>query len=443
MRGTLIRAGRMVYTPWREQPWEFAMAIVVLLGCLAIPLALNSGSADSFALAKTGVVRVLLVVVLGIIGVRLALGDPIPIPSTEAVDWAMIGFVVANAAAFAFSIDWRQSLYGESLQHQGVLALSLYVAFHYLARAVFNNPNRTRHLCVALVLGALLVSVYAILQRLDLDPLWDLPTSARVFSSIGQPNALAAYLVLSIPVAFALSFWGSARLRRFSIVAMVISMAALGLTLSRGGYLGLTVSGVILAFGLVGRDDRSRKRLRRAGLLGITLLAVVTFTLGNTVWSALGDTDLGRRSDHLSLWKVGLAITVDHPFVGTGQETYPLVFPEYRDDVLDPPTARYLSTFRPESPHNLYIATAAGAGIPTLVAFLTVVALAMRRMLSAAMRSTLSTKALLFGIAAAMSGHLVTDLFMTQEVTGSWVFWVLMGAGVGTAQGPLKTTELE
>ncbi len=435
MRASVTHTRRMIHAPWRGEPWDLALAIVFLLGCLAVPLTFSVGSVDAFALPKTAAVRILMVLALGIVGLRLGVGGQISIPSIGALDWAMLGFVVTNSAAFAFSMGWRQSFYGEGLQHQGVLALALYVAFFYLARAVFRDPDRTRQLAAALVGGAFVVSVYAVLQRLGLDPAWDLPSSTRVFSTIGQPNALAAYLVLSIPIAVALSHSPSIRLKVFSITTLVVSLTALAFTLSRGGYIGLVVSGAVLVSKFGRHDGHAKKQRHRGVLVGIGLLAVVALTLGNTLWSAVGDTDLGRRSDHLSLWKVGLAITADHPLVGTGQETYSLVFPEYRDDVLDLSTARYLSTFRPESPHNVYIAIAAGAGVPTLAALLAVVALALRRILAGAMKASRTTRALLIGIAAAMTGHLVTDFFMTQEVTGSWVLWVLMGSGVATATG--------
>lgn len=31
---------------------------------------------------------------------------------------------------------------------------------------------------------------------------------------------------------------------------------------------------------------------------------------------------------------------------------------------------------------------------------------------------------------AAIGAHLVTDLFMTAEITGSWLFWLILGAVV-------------
>jgi hypothetical protein len=37
---------------------------------------------------------------------------------------------------------------------------------------------------------------------------------------------------------------------------------------------------------------------------------------------------------------------------------------------------------------------------------------------------------LLTGLIAALVGHVVTDWFMTADLSGSWLFWVLMGAGI-------------
>jgi len=45
---------------------------------------------------------------------------------------------------------------------------------------------------------------------------------------------------------------------------------------------------------------------------------------------------------------------------------------------------------------------------------------------------------LLAGLMAALAGHIVTDLFMTAEVTGSWIFWVLLGVLCATRERGTK-----
>jgi O-antigen ligase len=140
---------------------------------------------------------------------------------------------------------------------------------------------------------------------------------------------------------------------------------------------------------------------------------------------------------------VGTRITLDHPLLGTGPDTYATQFPRYRDSVLPPERAAVLARFRPESPHNVYLAISAGLGIPALGAYLALIALA----LICAARSVRGTTGLVrvAGIAliGAIVGHLVTDAFMTAELTGSWLFWTLLGAAVSLRpenhEGPGKT----
>ena len=117
------------------------------------------------------------------------------------VDVAVAFFVVLNVAAWSFSTDRRQSLYGERLQSQGLLTVLLYVGFFYVARLSLTGGRRLRQLAFAITIGATLVAGYALVQKAGFDPIWrgHLPMG-RVFSSIGQLNALAAYLVLAIPI---------------------------------------------------------------------------------------------------------------------------------------------------------------------------------------------------------------------------------------------------
>jgi O-antigen ligase len=134
-------------------------------------------------------------------------------------------------------------------------------------------------------------------------------------------------------------------------------------------------------------------------------------------------------------------MAADHPLDGVGQDGYVLIFHEYRDDVLPAGRAEYLATFRPESPHNVYLGFLNGGGVALLAAYLAVIATVGARLFRV-LRSTADPRAwfLAAGIAAAIAGHLVTDLFMTAETTTSMLFWTFLGVVAGTDapthQGP-------
>ena len=101
---------------------------------------------------------------------------------------------------------------------------------------------------------------------------------------------------------------------------------------------------------------------------------------------------------------------------------------------------RQLAKHRVESPHNVYLAIAAGSGFPALVFYLALLALIARSVLREARRNReRPTRVLLVMLLAALAGHLVTDAFMTADLVTSWLQWTLMGAGLAAATHPRGT----
>ena len=116
--------------------------------------------------------------------------------------------------------------------------------------------------------------------------------------------------------------------------------------------------------------------------------------------------------------------------------SYVLLFGEYRDRVLTADRAAVMRRFRPESPHNVYIATAANTGIPSLIAYFAVIVFAVGMGVRAArLEIPLAARLTLAGLIGAVAVHLVTDSFMTAEPAGSAIFWILLGATAGLAGG--------
>ena len=420
-----------------------ALAAIVLASCLMVPLLFTIALQDSFALPKVTALRVIVVVSLLLLAVRLAVGGIRKTLLIGPLDIAVLVFVLLNVAAFAFSIDPRQSLSGEYLQYQGLLSILLYVGFFYVARTSLTDERRVTLLFASIAAGGTVVAAYALVQKAGFDPIWSYTPEGRVFSTIGQPNALAAYLVLAIPVSAALLPRTQSLVRGVILLTIGMMVAALAFTLSRGGYAGLVVAASIVVIPLI-RSLRLSPRSALCGLIPCLAAVVVVASLvqpvratATEVWSrafSSADSEDSSVRMHLDMWVVGAHIALDNPVLGTGQETYPELFPRYRDAVLEPSRASAFMPFRPESPHNVYLAIAAGAEFPALAAYVAVLAgffyLAVR-----ALKATRSEwrRIALVALLAAVAGHLVTDAFMTAEVTSSRLFWILIGAGLGLA----------
>jgi hypothetical protein len=415
---------------------DVALAALLLAGAIALPLVFTIALNDVFALPKTVTMLALTILLLpGLLILVLRRGVP-SIGSWSVTTLGLAVYLIVTAAATLHSADPMQSLIGERLQYQGLLASLAYAAAFAVARATLVSDVRVRAFVLAVVAAAAISSLYGLLQQARLDPIWHVLDKGRIFSTLGQANALAAYLVLALPLSVALALMARRPSRRIllSLPAFLI-VVVLALTLSRGGYLGAMVAMVALGALFVRPSWLTRRRLGVAAVL-VTVVAAVGVSpllapsLSRVVQRAAETVDLaeGSAASHLDLWAVGVRMAADYPLLGTGPEMYPALVAQYRNRALPPNRAAIMARFRPESPHDVPIAIAAGAGLPALLAYLVIVAGALmsgwRRFRIGSPRAE---RLLLAGLLAAAVGHLFTDLFMTAEVAGSWTFWVILG----------------
>ena len=417
--------------------WTDALFVVLAVGCVLVPCVFTTRLHAVFALPKLTVLWVLLALDLGIVVIGMLRSNTIPSTARplRRVDAAVLVFLGISLLAYAHSTDREQSLYGEQLQYQGLLTLLLYIGFFFVARLAASKRWTLRGLLWAITIGASLVSGYALVQKAGLDPIWHgyLP-GGHVFSSIGQANALAAYLVMTVPLSAALVFGSNGALRTFLLLATAAMIASFVLAQSRGGYLGLGTALIVLAVGW-----RREIRLGTRGLAAVAALAgagVVFIALTHASSTLETFRHFTPRTDasvrfHLDAWRVATEIAKDHPFLGTGPDTFPEVFPRYSHQVLPRRRAVALDAFRVESPHNVYLSVAAGSGIPALVAYLAIVVGLFTTIVGALRNATGRMRIALVAVLAALTGHLMTDAFMTAEITSSWLFWLVGGATLG------------
>jgi O-antigen ligase len=421
---------------------------VVLCSGIAIPAIFSTALPDVFALPKTILAVALAALLVVLLTIRLiATGLPLR-PPRSPLALALGLFVGWNLVATWFAIDRTQAIIGERLQYQGLATIVAYVVFLMAAWTTVRGPRRRGIFLFSVAAGAAVVATYAIIQRAGLDPIWLTLPYDRVFSTIGQANALAAYLVLAIPLVLGLAAGRPSAAQVVLAGLVVLALVALAFTLSRGAYLGVAAIAIVLAAAAWPRRQSlmGMGRVRVVALAGLVVILVslsvpdIQAAARRVAARALLTTDLSEGSirNHLDLWAVGIAIAADHPVVGIGQDTYVLLFGEYRDRVLSPERAAVMGIFRPESPHNVYLATAGGAGLPALAAYIAIVGAVIRRILRI-VRTAVEPRLWLLGavLLAAIVGHLVTDGFMTAETTGSVLFWTVLGAGAAlTSPGP-------
>ncbi len=408
---------------------------VLVAGAFVLPLVFATATDDVFALPKTATMLAISLAIL----VGLASGRPWrSYRGLDDVSWTSVAlgvYVALTALATIRSVDPGHSLVGEPYQYQGFLATAGYAVAFVAARHSLGSPSRLRLFAWAMVAAAGVAALYGLVQQAGLDPIWHALDKGRIFSTLGQANALAAYLILSLPLAVALWLTSPRRTGLVALLVTALLAIATALTLSRGGYLGALTALVVFAGCFLGRWSLTRGRLAVLGavafvvVVSIALVPPLRAEAGRIADRGLQAVDASESSaaSHLDLWAVGARIAVDHPLLGIGPEEYPDAFGQYRDIVLSPARAAVMGPFRPESPHDVPLAIADGAGLPALAAYVLLVAAALLAGWRGLRGASQSERVLIAALLAAVVGHLVTELFMTAEVAGSWTFWALLG----------------
>ena len=263
-------------------------------------------------------------------------------------------FLAGLGLSLLFSDNPTQSFYGtieRQLGYSSYLIFFLWfilLSFNILTvrnnwlsrREETNQPlsiqGNIHRLLLAIFWSGLLVSIYGILQILNIDFLvWPEPPylTHRVFSTFGQPNFLASWLLLVIPISFYL-FWTSRAflLRSFFLAASFIQLATLFLSGSRGGLLAMiATSAGGLVYWLVTAAWPRRKKILVAVVFAAAVLLIVVgldFISRGRV-RELADPNRGSLAARSLLYSSALDAISQKPFFGYGLDHGEEVFIGY------------------------------------------------------------------------------------------------------------------
>lgn len=175
-----------------------------------------------------------------------------------------------------------------------------------------------------ILIAAATIALYGILQRVmgvESPPSWTYSgyeegIKLRVFSSIGNPNALAGFMVLTAPIAVSFTLWSKQWKDRliYGAISLVL-MITLVLTYSRGAWIGFVAGMVLYAFII-----RNKKFLILFGI-GVAGVAIVfQDTILNRLIFAFTPEYLNKsaESGRLAFWTRAFYIWKDNPVFGAG-----------------------------------------------------------------------------------------------------------------------------
>ena len=303
------------------------------------------------------------------------------------------------------------------------------LAIHFTAigfvLVIVNNINTKEDFNIFvtfLVIAATLVALYGLYQYkfgVEMEDKWvdavnNPDVKTRVYSVFGNPNILAEYLIMIIPISASL-FWYSKKIHKkaiFLITSLILTIA-LVLTLSRGGWVGF-------AFGIFIFIILIEKKL----LLSIIpiVLAGVYFLPQSIVNRILTIGNLGDSSNayRIRLWKITLEIIRDNWLVGVGFGYIP----------FKTTFETYIRTMPAYHSHNTYLQTMGEMGILGLIVFIMLIFVLYKYSIKRLMKQEdryIRTMAggVLAGLAALLAHGAVESVLYLPKIIIT--FWTLVG----------------
>lgn len=363
----------------RPSPIDLWLEYLFYAIAVLLPLQFSRITFDQFDIIKLSVFRLLTLAVLILWLVKIFTAKKTVINWTN-LDFLLVAFLVLVLISSFTSIHVFTSFQGKYKRYEGFYTLFNYGVLYFLGIQIFSDRRRIARLTRIITATATVVAAYGLIQYFGLDPInWgQTPFEARSsFSSFGNPDLLAGYLALALPIALgcylsARNYFESAL---FGLGFFLISGSLLT-TYTRGAWLGALVGGVTY---LLLNAGRIREQLDR-----VVIIALIFFIFFTVVWiySASAGKDVldlssriksavnfssGTVATRLEIWKSGLAMVKDRPLFGQGPDTFRLASEKYE-------TLNYVKLVRggtvADNAHNYTVQLLAGTGIPATLLFL-------------------------------------------------------------------------
>jgi O-antigen ligase len=224
--------------------------------------------------------------------------------------WPMVAFYLASVLASITAVDPFHS----SKELRGVFE----PAFFFLLVNHVRGEERATRLSYVLIAAATVMAVYGLTQSVAQGPAFRVHGTMSIYMTFAGILMLIALVVLA-----QLLFLPQSRGRYGLLGSLVLLIAALVMTHTRGAWIGLA-AGTVLIVGF------RQKRL----LLVLPVVAMIIFLAAPEavrlrIRSMVDPQDVTAR-ERLYMWGSGLQILRDHPWTGVGIRGIKSVYPAYK-----------------------------------------------------------------------------------------------------------------
>jgi O-antigen ligase len=336
------------------------------------------------------------------------------------IAYGAVALILVAAASVLWATDETTAQSSALRLAQGPLVLAI----------IFSGLREPRHLRWALgayVAGAVVTASMGFFWTRS-----DTADLGRLSGGIGDPNELAAALLPAIPVAlFAMATVRSLFVRWALVVCVLLSTAAIFMTGSRGGLIGMAVM-FTAAFALAG----PLRQQVLAGGLAVIAVAFTYYTLfaPPEVLGRITSFTAEGGSGRTDIWSIALQMFRDHPVFGIGAGNFPILEPSYALVSINLPSVQVVFD-DPHVVHNTYLHVLVELGIVGLACFgvfvVGVLAEGVRALSRFKRSGDRETEILARGLVIGVLAMLAAFTFLTAQFEKE--LWLLLGMTLALA----------
>jgi O-antigen ligase len=388
---------------------ESAIATTFYLLFFSIPLVLYPYTSELFEFNKMVLTYIFTVIIVTLWLTRSILVRKFEFKRT-ALDIPLAIFLVTQLLSTLVTFDFRTSLLGYYSRYHGGLMSSISYSLLYWAFVSNMDREKTTKTIIIVMVSASLVSIYAVLEHFGIDKdIWVQDVQNRVFSTLGQPNWLATYIIALIPITWTFSVFGfqysvfGLQIKKNWIWVLLSGLFYLVLiyTRSRSGFVGFATASIIFWPTIFWLNKKNILKILIPSVIVISLIVTLTIIWG-TPWTetknvsyylsrpSKTNTEIANIQDIPKLkpreldvkispssdirkivWQGAVDVWKNYPILGTGVETFAYSYYNFR-----PVEHNLLSEwdFLYNKAHNEYLNILSNTGSVGFIAYSTLLA---------------------------------------------------------------------
>ncbi len=321
--------------------------------------------------------------------------------ASSKVSLALIAVVVSLVTLSALNSGSSMTILGTSSHREGAITFLLY-AIAYISIAGQDGRINIQSIGAALSISTIfsyLLGYTAIEQSFSAQ------YGNRLTGSFGEPNFLAGFLILAIPIIFFIALHGSTlKMKVLGSTGLAAALGQLWLTQARAGFAALTVAALLLGLIAWRRDKRSFSSSYFFIPLAIIPTALLTDRFSLASLSA-------GTIDRLSTWR-SISETWQYIFIGPGPDRFQFAT-QNRHALI--------------GPHNTFINYAGNIGWIATAAYALLILFILVRLGQTIRKTAWSESIPMTMLMTSLAAYSFFSVFSYTRSYVNILFWLLLG----------------